>query len=283
MKRKDPRTKTVTRRENAFAGKVALITGSARGIGRTIAAEFGRAGAKVAVCDLNREASTATVREMRKSGIDAHQFPVDLSKRGGPQSMVAAVAKKFGRLDILVNNARAGRRLGLEEDTEDNWDTTLSVGLRAAYFASQRAIPLMQSHGGGCIVNISSVSAMLVSRESAAYHAAKAGLVQLTRFLAAHAGRHGVRVNSVLPGFIVQDEHRERYAREDNAAYRARAERCHPLGDVGYAGDVAATALFLCSGSARFITGQAIVVDGGLTIQDPWSLMSVTANAPERA
>ena len=283
MMRNNPRTRPVARCEWNFAGKVALVTGSARGIGKTIAAAFGRAGAKVAISDLNREASKATVREMRKAGIDAHHFAVDLSKRGGPQRMVAAVAKKFGRLDVLVNNARAGKRLGLAEDTEDNWDTTLSVGLRAAYFASQRAIPVMHSKGGGSIVHISSVSALLVSQESAGYHAAKAGLIQLTRFLAVHAGRHGVRVNSVLPGFIVQDEHRERFEREDNATYRAQAEKCHPLGTAGHASDVAETTLFLCSESARFITGQAIVVDGGLSIQDPWALMSAAANTRNSA
>lgn len=283
MMRNDPRGRPVRVHPKTFAGKVALITGSARGIGKTIAAAFGRSGAKVAICDLNRPASIATVREMREAGIDAQYFSVDLSRRGGPQRMVGAVAKQLGRIDVLVNNARAGRRLGLDEDTEGNWDTTLSVGLRAAYFASQRAIPLMQSRGGGCIVNISSVSALLVSNESAGYHAAKAGLIQLTRFLAANAGSKGVRVNAVLPGFIVQDEHRERYAREDNAAYRARAERSHPLRNVGFASDVAETTLFLCSDSARFITGQAIVVDGGLTIQDPWALVSAAANSADRA
>lgn len=144
-----------------------MITGSARGIGKTIAAAFGRSGAKVAICDLNRAASKATVREMRATGIDAYFFSVDLSKRGGPQRLVAAVAKKLGRIDILVNNARA--------------------------------------------------------------------------------------------------------------------ERCHPLRNVGFASDVADTTQFLCSDSARFITGQAIVVDGGLTIQDPWALMSAAATTAVRA
>ena len=98
--------------------------------------------------------------------------------------------------------------------------------------------------------------------------------MQLTRYLAVNAGARGVRVNSVLPGFIVQDEHRERYLGADNADYRARAEKCHPLARVGFAADVAEATLFLCSDSAGFITGQSITVDGGFTIQDPWSVMS---------
>jgi len=262
----------------AFEGKVALVTGSARGIGKTIATAFGTAGAQVAICDINGDTSEATVMELRKLGISAEYFVVDLSKKGEPHRMITEAAKKFGRLDILVNNARAGVRRDLLEDSEDNWDLTMSVGLRAAFFASQQAIPVMETNGGGSIVNIGSVAAFLVSLESAAYHAGKAGLVQLTKYLAANSGARQIRVNSVLPGFIVQDEHRERYLRDDNAGYRARAEGCHPLRRVGYASEVADATLFLCSDSARFITGQAIIVDGGFTIQDPWTVISAAAD-----
>lgn len=264
-----------------FEGKVALVTGSARGIGKSIATAFGMAGAQVAVCDINGDSSEATVRELQKLGISAEYFVVDLSKNGEPHRMVTEVSKKFGRLDILVNNARAGVRRELLEESEDNWDLTMSVGLRAAFFASQQAILLMGANGGGNIVNIGSVAAFLVSLESAAYHATKAGLMQLTKYLAANAGPRKIRVNSVLPGFIVQDEHRERYLRDDNVGYRARAEGCHPLRRVGYANEVADATLFLCSDSARFITGQAIVVDGGFTVQDPWTVISAVADKPK--
>ncbi len=272
-----------TRPKWSFEGRVAIVTGSARGIGRTIAGALGTAGAKVAVCDINRDAAEAAVKEFAKKGISAEHFPVDLSKPGEPGRMIDCVVERWGRLDILVNNARAGVRRGPLEDTEENWDLTQSVALRAAYFASQRAIPVMAANGGGNIVNICSVAALLVSLESAAYHAAKAGLMQVTRYLAANAGTQGVRVNAVVPGFIVQDEHRQRYMNDDNAAYRARAESCHPLRSVGRANDVAEAALFLCSDSAGFITGQAIVVDGGFTIQDPWTVMSIAGRGGEGA
>lgn len=262
-----------------FHDKVAVVTGSARGIGKTIATAFGTVGARVAICDINRDAAEGTARELRDMRIVAEHFPVDLSKKGEPQRMITAVAEKWGRLDVLVNNARAGVRAGGLEDSEDNWDLALSVGLKAAYFASQRAIPLMATQGGGSIVNVSSVAAFLVSLESAAYHVAKAGLVQLTRYLAANAGAQHVRVNSVLPGFIVQDEHQKKYLDPDNSAYRTRAESCHPLKSVGSASDVAESTLFLCSESAKFITGQALVVDGGFTIQDSWTVIS--CNNPE--
>ena len=133
-------------------------------------------------------------------------FAVDLSRKGEPQQMVSEVVKKFGTLDILINNARAGDSLEFLEDTEENWDTTMSVGLKAAYFATQKAISIMGSRGGGNIVNIGSVSAFLISNGSAAYHVSKSGLTQLTKYLAVHAGSKQIRVNSVLPGFIVQDE-----------------------------------------------------------------------------
>ena len=261
---------------NTFAAKSVIVTGSARGIGKTIAAAFGRKGARVAICDINEKVGEQTAFELRETGIKATYFRVDLSAKGGPQRLVAEVADKFGGLDILVNNARAGIRLEFLRDTEDNWDLTMAVGLRAAYFASLQAIELMGPRGGGCIVNISSVSAILVSHESAAYHAAKAGLMQLTKYLAAQAGHLRVRVNSILPGFIVQDEHQVRYRSPDNATYRAQVEQCHPVKREGRAMDVANAALFLCTSSADFITGQEIVVDGGFTIRDPWTVLTAT-------
>lgn len=254
-----------------FAGKVALVTGAGRGIGRSIAAAFADAGADVAVCDIDRDASEATVSTLLGAGAKAAYFAVDLARSGAAREMVRSVARHFGRLDFLVNNARAGTRGAVEEESEDNWDLTVAVGLKAAYFASQEAIGMMASNAGGAIVNISSVSALFVSRETASYQAAKAGLLQLTRYLAVSAARHDVRVNAVLPGFIVQDEHRERYQRQDNAEYRKRAESLHPGGRVGSAADVAAAVLNLCSASSSFVTGQALIVDGGLTLQDPWA------------
>jgi len=257
-----------------FEGKSVIVTGSARGIGKTIASAFGRAGAHVAICDINVDDGEQTVLELREAGCKATFFRVDLAAKGEPQRMVEEVADRLGGLDFLVNNARAGERLDFSEDTEDNWDLTLSVGLRAACFASRRAIDIMGSRGGGSIVNIGSVSAILVSHESAAYHAAKAGMLQITRYLAVQAGSSRVRVNSILPGFIVQDEHQERYRRADNAAYRERVEQCHPLKREGRSEDVANAALFLCSESAGFITGQEIIVDGGFTTRDPWAVLT---------
>jgi 3-oxoacyl-[acyl-carrier protein] reductase len=264
-----------------FDGRVAVVTGGARGIGRAIASAFGEAGSRVAICDVDFDGAEVAVQELRERGVRAESFTIDLSKKGAPQRVIAEIADKWKRLDFLINNARAGARGPRSEDDEDDWDLTQAVCLRAVHFASLAAAPLMTANGGGSIVNISSVSARLVSAEPAAYQVAKAGLIQLTRYLAANLGSQGIRANAILPGFIVQDEHREKYASEGNARYREMADACHPLSDIGSSSDVARAALFLCSAAAGFITGQELVVDGGLSIQDVWSVMSSTLDARE--
>lgn len=259
-------------KEHRFAGRVAVITGSARGIGKNIARAFGREAASVVICDVDEAKGKATASELRRQGIRAEFLQVDLSQRGAPQAMVQQTIQQLGRLDILVNNARSGRRITFLEEDEDSWEQGISVTLRAAFFASQEAIRVMSQAGGGSIVNISSIAALVTSQESLIYHIAKAGMLQMTRYLAANAGTFGVRVNSVLPGFIVQDEHRAGYEGDSNQRYREIAEFCHPMGHVGESDDIANAVVFLCSPEAAFISGQSLIVDGGLTLQEQSSL-----------
>jgi 3-oxoacyl-[acyl-carrier protein] reductase len=252
--------------------KVCLVTGAGRGIGRNIAFALGRAGCTLALADINVNRLNAIQLELKDLGITAEIFSGDLSVKSESQRLVQAVIKKFGKLDLLVNNARAGRRLSFAEETEDNWDLALGVNLRAVFFLAQTAIPFMTKDAA--IINIGSVSGQLVSQESPSYQVSKAGLLHLTRYLAVNSG--GIRVNSVLPGFIVQDEHRHRYDSEEpnQKKYREIAEALHPLGSgPGYSDDIANAVVFLASNEARFITGQSLVVDGGLTIQDPTLLL----------
>ena len=257
-----------------FAGRTVLVTGAARGIGRCIAYSFAEAGARVGIIDCNESSAIEVVLELQSRGFDARPFIADLALPGEARRVVDQAASHFGRLDVLVNNARAGLRLKVHEECESNWDITIDVGFRAAHFASLAAVPIMHASGGGSIVNISSTASQYVSAESAGYHAAKAGLTQLTRYLAAHCGAMKVRVNAVLPGFIVQEEHRERFNSSDNFVYRSKAAQCHPVGRVGSSGDVANCVLFLSSVAAGFITGQAVVVDGGLNLRDAWSVLN---------
>lgn len=256
-----------------FVNQVVIVTGSARGIGKNIARAFGREGATVVICDINQTQGKATETELRETGIAAEFIEIDLSETGAPQAMIQKVVQQFGRIDLLVNNARSGKRLSLLEETEESWELGMSVTLKAAFFASQEAILQMSETGGGSIVNIGSNLSFAIGKESPVYHIAKAGMLQMTRYLAVNAGGYNIRVNAVLPGLIVKDEHRERYNRDDNQRYREIAEFCHPLGNVGRSDEVAQTVLFLCSQEANFISGSCMVVDGGVSIQDQSTLL----------
>src|SRR5262245_24573000 len=170
-----------------FKGKGVAVTGAARGIGRNIARAFGREGARVAICDMDAEKARKTVADLVAQDIQAEFVHVDLSGRGAPQAMVRQVADRWGRVDALINNARSGRRTEPLRVDEADWDETLSVTLRAAFFATQEAMRLMKTtEGGGSIVNISSTTALVTACDvSPTYQIAKAGMIQMTRYFAA--------------------------------------------------------------------------------------------------
>ena len=255
-----------------LSGKIALITGGARGIGKTIARVLGESGATVIICDINQEKGRKTTEDLKSVGITTEFIHCDLAKKSEAQKLVVKTIKKFGHLDILVNNARSGKRLALIEETEMSWDDTFSVTLKAAFFASQTAIQYMRKSGGS-IVNISSVEARLAGFDSPSYQIAKAGLEQMTRYFAVQGGKYNIRVNAVTPGFIVQDEHLKKYAEKNNTRYQKIAAYCHPGGNIGSSTDIANAVLFLCSPLSKFITGQCLTVDGGLTIQEQSQLI----------
>lgn len=257
-----------------LSNKICLVTGAGRGIGRNIAQAMGQEGCVLALSDVDAKLLNQVKEELAKDGLNAEIFPADLAVSGEPHRLVKEVVEKFGKLDLLVNNARAGKRSSFEEESEENWNLAFNVNLKAVFFLAQAAIPFMPNDGS--IVIIGSVSGMLVSQESPSYQISKAGLLHLNRYLAVHTGNRGVRVNAVLPGFIVQDEHRLRYsgAELNQEKFRAVVEALHPLGTgPGYSDDVADAVIFLASAEAKFITGQSIVVDGGLTIQDPTRIL----------
>ena len=256
-----------------FQNRVVAVTGSARGIGKNILGMFGRKGATVIICDYDEKQGMATVDEFNQEGIDAGYLNVDLCKTDAAKNMINEIMDRWSRLDVLVNNARTRDKSSMTEEDEDRWDSSMDVSLKSAFFAGKETVRVMSQNGGGAIINISSVASFKVCNESPSYHIAKAGLEQMTRYLAVHAGIYGVRVNAVIPGFIVQDEHRTRFMGSGNQNYREIAEFCHPLKRVGCSDDVADAVLFLSSKQSSFITGQCLVVDGGLTIQDPSDLV----------
>ena len=255
---------TPTSSNNSLEGKVAIVTG----VGRGIAQELGSCGARIYVCELDKELGEQACGDLTKLGIQAPWIRCDLSRPEEAEGLAGRVVADAGRIDILVNNARSGRRAGLEDESPENWNATMAVVLQAAFFTSRGAITAMSDHGNGSIVNIASVVSDTVSNESPSYHAAKGGLVQLTRFLVVHAAPRGVRVNAVSPGFIVQSQHRKRYEEDGNAEYRGIAEFGHPIPRVGTETDVAHAVRFLASPDAAWITGQCLRVDGGVNLRE---------------
>ncbi len=253
-----------------FSDKVCLVTGAGRGIGRNIAWSMGRAGYILALTDINSQSLSQLESEMILEGLKVRVFAFDLSVSGEPNRLINEVIEVMGRVDVLINNARAGKRLCFESETEENWDIALNVNIKAPFLLSQAVIPYMLE--GSSIINVASVSGKLVSQESPGYQVSKAGMLHLNRYLAVYSGHRGIRVNAILPGFIVQDEHRAKYSstEPDQEKFKAIVNSLHPLsGGPGYANDIANAAVFLASSEAKFITGQELIIDGGLTIQDP--------------
>ena len=262
----------MTADENQLQGKTCLVTGGAQGIGLNVVSKFARAAARVWLCDVNSVIGLKTEALLRSAGLDVTFVHADLSLPGAAKQAVRAVVAASGRIDVLVNGAKAGARVGLLEENEINWNATLRVMLDATFFASQEAIVHMRAKGSGAIVNIGSIAGSRVVQESPSYHAAKAAIAGITRYFAATAGQWGVRVNCVEPGFIVKDEHQSYFNSTRNSAYRTFANSCHPLLRTGRSDEVANVILFLASDNSRFITGQSIVIDGGLTLREPFSL-----------
>ncbi|OGO05287.1 MAG: hypothetical protein A2Y73_04320 [Chloroflexi bacterium RBG_13_56_8] len=246
-------------------GKVALITGSTSGIGRTTAELFAREGARVVVNGRRKELGESVVEGIRAEGGDARFFQADVSKSDELRALVQFVVDTYGRLDVLMNNAWSGRFRDVVEIEEDEWDAHMTVSLKAVYLGCKYAIPEMIKVGGGSIINTASVHGVLAARRSASYETVKAGIINLTRQVAVDYGHQGIRANSICPGWIML-ESSEEYLHEHAGGVR-RAEVMYPIGRPGQTIDVAYAALFLASDESSFITGHALLVDGGLTAQ----------------
>lgn len=252
-------------------GKVALITGAASGIGEATAALFAREGAQVLLADVQDELGRAVLERIRGAGGTAEYIHCDVSVAEDVGGMVRAAVDRFGRLDILFNNAGIARGGSITELTEDDWDTVINVDLKSVYLGCKLAIPEMRRGGGGAIVSTASVAGLRGSARLHAYSAAKAGVINLTRSVAAEAGRYGIRANCVCPGIIVTPIWQQLgtlSAEQQEARWQAMGQRVL-LGRVGYPDDIAKAVLFLASDEAAYITGHALVVDGGLTAADP--------------
>ena len=237
--------------ESLLAGQVALVTGGAKRIGRAIARRLAADGADIVINYASSHSEAEQLAsELRASGRRAITFRADVSRSAEVRSMFEAVAKEFGRLDILVNNAAVFFPAEFESITEEQWDRIMGINLKGSFLCAQAAVPLLRKSGRGRIVNLSSLGAFLSWPSYTHYCTSKAGVVMLTRCMA-RALAPGIRVNSVAPGVIEFPEHP---APESMI-------RQTPLGRTGTAEDIANAVAYLLS--ADFVTGQTIVVDGG--------------------
>jgi NAD(P)-dependent dehydrogenase (short-subunit alcohol dehydrogenase family) len=248
-----------------LAGKVAVVTGGARGIGRRIALTFAREGAKVLIGDLLDDGGRTTAGEVRETGGEAAYQVCDVTKLDQVRALVDAAVTTFGRLDILVNNAATMRHGTVVDLAPEDWEVGRASVLDAAFYGCKCAIPPMIQAGGGSIISISSVHGLLAARHSAAYEAAKGGLILLMKQVACDFGPQGIRANCICPGMIVTEIGEQRMAQNPERA-RLNAE-IYPVRHYGRPEDIANAALFLASDEATFISGHALVVDGGLTAQ----------------
>jgi NAD(P)-dependent dehydrogenase (short-subunit alcohol dehydrogenase family) len=240
---------------------IALVTGGGSGIGRAIGHRFAREGAKVVVADRYGERAEAVAGEIVAAGGEALAVAANVSDRAAVGTMVDRAVARFGRVDVLVNNAglsTGGDPLAIDEAT---WDLNFDVVLKGAFFCSQAVLPSMLSRRRGVILNIASVNGLTGIGEEA-YSAAKAGMVNLTQNLAVRYGDQGVRVNCIAPGTIRTPIWDARVAKDPDVFDKLAV--WYPLARVGEPEDVANAALFFCSGEAAWITGVTLPVDGGL-------------------
>ncbi len=240
------------------AGKAALVTGAASGIGEATALLLAREGAMVAVVDVDEKGGNRVVARIKKSGGQALFIKADVGKSAQVKRMIEGTAKAFGRLDIIHNNAiwfRNGNAIELEEK---DWDRTLDVGLKTIYLSAKYGVPVMNKSGGGVIINTASVHSLVGFAQHTAYDTAKAGILGLTRVLALDFGPR-VRVNAVLPGAILTPLWKGVTPRD-----RRRFATMVPAKRLGKPEDIAWAVLYLASDEASFVTGTTLVVDGGL-------------------
>jgi NAD(P)-dependent dehydrogenase (short-subunit alcohol dehydrogenase family) len=244
-------------------GKVALVTGAGQGIGRDIARLFAEHGAIVLATDLDGDAATETAAAC---GGPAEGHPLDVTDGAAATAIVAHAEAAHGRLDVLVNNAGITVVGAVDEVDETAWDRAFEVNVKGVFLMMRAAWPGMVSRGGGSIVNAGSVAGLEGVPRNLGYCATKAAVVLMSRSAALDGAPHGVRVNSICPGFVETPMSAAYFEeQEDPAAARAGAAQAHPLGRLGRPRDLANAYLYLASDESAWVTGTTLVVDGGLT------------------
>jgi 3-oxoacyl-[acyl-carrier protein] reductase len=245
----------------SLKGKVALVTGGARGIGRAIAERLGSAGADLALFDVLPELEAAAAELAAKLGVKVRGYRVNVTVAAEVDAAVEAVLRDLGRLDVLVNNAGITRDNLLMRMKDEEWDAVLAVNLKGAFLCTRAVARPMLKQRSGRIVNIASVVGLMGNAGQANYAASKAGLIGLTKSSAKELASRGVTVNAVAPGYI-----RTAMTDQLSAEQKNKMLGLVPLGRMGEAADVAAAVAFLASDDAGYVTGQVLTVDGGMVM-----------------
>lgn len=247
-------------------GEIAIVTGGGQGIGAAISSRFAAEGARVVVAQRTERVGASHAQAIRDAGGEAVSISTDVSERSQISALVEGTIEAFGPPSILVNNAGISVFADPLELDPEQWDRCFSVDLDAAWWASQAVLPSMLEAGRGAIVNIASSHSFQIIPGCFPYPVAKHGLIGLTRALAAEYGARGVRINAICPGYIETQALRDYFdSFPDASAERARVGGLHVVARIGTPEEVAGPALFLVSEDAAFITGEALVVDGGMT------------------
>ncbi len=247
--------------------RVAIITGAASGIGRAAAALFAREGARVVVADVDAAGGAATVAQITGAGGEAIFVATDVSRADSVEALAAQAQQRFGRIDILYNNAAATTLCNhhdraVHELDEAVWDKMLAICLKGVFLCSKHVLPVMMAQRRGVILNTTSVTALVAEPGFDSYTAAKGGVISLTRSMAAEYAPYHIRVNVLAPGYVITECQQDWYQNDPQA--RAQAESYH-LTRLGRPEDIAQLALFLVSDQSAFITGALVPIDGGFT------------------
>jgi NAD(P)-dependent dehydrogenase (short-subunit alcohol dehydrogenase family) len=247
-----------------ISGKVAVVTGASRGIGRGIAMILAEAGARVALVARNIEELESVKREILEAGGEAESFRLDLREVARIETAFRDIKGHFGRIDILVNNAGMGKPIPAVDIAEEDWDEMMSLNLKGLFFCCQAAGRMMLEQGSGKIINMSSQASVIGIPGEAIYCASKGGVNQLTKVLALEWSAKGVNVNALGPTFIYTPGTAERL---DDPGFRAKVLAQLPIGRVGTIADVAGAVIYLASAASDMVSGSLLLVDGGWTAQ----------------
>ncbi|AKG19958.1 SDR family NAD(P)-dependent oxidoreductase [Calothrix sp. 336/3] len=247
--------------------KVVIVTGAALGIGRATSLLLAKEGAKVAVTDIRHDEGKALVEEIQEQNGEAVYWHLDVSQEPQVQQVVGEVAKKWGRVDVLVNNAGiSGVNKPTHKITQEEWNAVMAINVNGVFLCTKHVIPLMLSGGGGSIINISAVYGLVGSPSVPPYHASKGAVRLMSKTDAVLYAANNIRVNSVHPGFIwtpmIEDAFKKQGLPQQGRKY---LDSLHPLGHMGEPEDVAYGILYLASDESKFVTGTELVIDGGYT------------------